>query len=202
MTTQPLVATTELEAVNTMLQAAGADPVSSLDVSADSDVTNARSILAETCKQVQSQGWDFNTDERYPMARTIAGEYVVPANMAAIDVSDDFPEVRLTERAGKLWDQEKFTFTWDRELTFNVTWLFPFEELPQTARHYINMKAARKFQARMLGSESLGKFTAQDESEAFSIFTDAEALDAHHNILTGNRSVSRVLNRWPSSPVR
>lgn len=202
MTTQPITVTTELEAVNIMLQAVGADPVSSLDVSADSDVTNARSILAEASKLVQSQGWDFNTDEKYPMARTIAGEYEVPPNVAAFNVSSDFPEVRSTQRAGKLWDQNNFTFVWDKDMTFNVTWLFPFEELPQTARHYITMKAARKFQARMLGSDSLGRFTATDESEAFYIFVDAEAIDAQHNILTGSYSVARVLNRWPSSPVR
>jgi hypothetical protein len=202
MTAQPLTVTTELEAVNIMLQAVGADPVSSLEVSADSDVTNARSILAETSKQIQSQGWDFNTDERYPMARTVDNEYVVPPNVAEIDVSEDFPEVRSTQRAGKLWDQINHTFVWTRDLTFNVTWLFPFEELPQTARHYITMKAARKFQARMLGSESLGKFTAQDEAESYHIFVDAEAIDAQHNILTGNYSVYRTLNRWPSSQAR
>lgn len=201
MTVSAIYCTTEIEAVNTMLQAVGADPVSSLSVSADSDVANARSILNETSKQIQSQGWDFNLDQKYSISRTVDNEYVIPANVAAFDVSDDFPDVRATARAGKLWDQNKHTFVWDRDLTFNVVWLFPFNELPQTARHYITMKAARKFQARMLGSEGLGKFTAQDESEALYIFMDAEALDAHHNILTDNYSVYRTLNRWPSSLV-
>lgn len=192
---QPLTVTTKLEAVNTMLQAVGSTPVSSLTVSVDADVTNALAVLHETSKEVQSQGWDFNTDTRYSMARTIEGHYLVPDNMLACDVSEWHPAVRATYRAGKLWDQRKHTFVWDVDLTFNVTWFFAFEELPEAARHYITMKAARKFQARVLGSSSLGKFTEQDELEARSIFIDAEALDANHNIITGSESTARVIHR-------
>ena len=190
-----LAVTTELEAVNKMLEAIGADPVASLTVSVDSDVTLAKSILAETLKEVQSQGWNFNTDTRYSMTRTVDNEYVVPDNVAEIDVSDDFPHIRTTYRNGKMWDQENHTFTWDVDLTFNVVWLFEFEELPQTARHYIAMKAARKLQGKALGSDNLGKYTAQDEEEARTIFMDAEGIDAEHNILTGNNDVYRVINR-------
>jgi hypothetical protein len=188
-------ATTELDAVNTLLEAIGADPVSSLSVSVDSDVTIARRIITETLREVQSQGWDFNTDLKYSMTRTVDNEYVIPSNMIAVDVSDDHPDVRATFRAGKLWDQTNHTFTWDKDLTFNVTWLFPFEELPEAARHYITMKAARKFQGRVLGSDNLGKYTEKDEMDAEAIFKDAEALDAEHNILTGNYDVYRVLDR-------
>lgn len=202
MSSQAPTVTTELDAVNMMLGTLGSDPVSSLDVSADSDVTNARSVLAETLKEVLSQGWDFNVDERYPMTRTVEGFYAVPSNVLAFDVSDDFPDVRATLRAGKLWDQNKFTFIWDKDLTFNVTWSFPFEELPQTARYYIATKAARKFQGRVLGSDTVAKYTDKDEAEAYAIFVDAEAIDARHNILTGNYTTYRVLNRWASSRAR
>ncbi|TAJ97148.1 MAG: hypothetical protein EPO10_22775 [Reyranella sp.] len=186
---------TKLEAINTMLGAIGSSPVQSLTVSVDGDVTTALTILDETLKEVLSQGWDFNTDTRYPIARTIDNEYLVPSNVAAIDVSDEHPEVRATQRAGKMWDQENHTFTWDRDLTFNITWLFPFDELPQTAKNYIALKAARRFQGRALGSDNLGKYAENDEMEARTIFLDAEGVDAQHNILTGNYAVYRVLNR-------
>lgn len=199
----PIAVSTELEAVNTMLQAVGAAPVQSLTVTSDSDVTTAVSVLRETLKEVQSQGWDFNTDTRYSLTRTEDDEYVIPSNVAAIDVNtDDYPNVRATERNRKLWDQENHTFTWDQDLTFDIVWLFEFDEIPQTARNYVTLKAARKFQGRVLGSDSAGKYTEQDELDARSIFIDAEGIDAKHNILTGNYSVYRVLNRWPSSPVR
>lgn len=188
--------TTELEAINEMLQAVGANPVSSVSVSADLDVTNAVSILRETSREVQSQGWDFNTDIKYSITRTTGGEYVVPDNVLSIDTSDDFPSTRATYRNAKVWDQVNHTFIWDVALTFDIVWLFPFTELPQTARHYITMKAARKFQARILGSSSLGRFTDRDEADAESIFKDAEGLEADHNILTGSWATQRVLRRW------
>jgi len=192
---QSLTVTSELEAVNTMLEAIGASPVSSLTVSVDADVTNALSVLHETSKEVQSQGWDFNTDTEYAMARTLEGYYVVPDNVLAIDVAETFGHVRATQRAGKMWDQANHTFIWDVDLKFDVTWFFAFEELPQTARHYITLRAARKFQARFLGSTTLGQFTEKDEFAARSIFVDAESLDANHNILTGSEATLRVIHR-------
>ena len=191
-----ITATTELEAVNSMLEAIGADPVTSLSSTTDSDVVHAVSVLSEVSREVQSQGWDFNTDFEFAITRTVDNEYLVPSNVIDIDVSDKHPTVNAVFRNGKLWDKDKKTFVWTQTLTFDVTWLFPFDQLPQTARHYIAMKAARKFQSRMVGSSTLEKYTAQDEMDAQTIFVDAEALTADHNILTGNYSVYRVLNRW------
>jgi hypothetical protein len=90
---------------------------------------------------------------------------------------------------------ENHTFTWDVDLTFNVVWLFDFEEIPQTARQYIMLKAARKFQGQELGSDNLGRYTEKNEQDAEAIFKDAEGTDAGHNILTGNYSVYRTLDR-------
>lgn len=188
-------ATTELEAVNTMLQAIGADPVNSLTSTEDSDVVNAKALLSEVSREVQSQGWDFNVDTEYAMARTVDNEYVVPPNVIDIDVSDSIPGIRAVFRAGKLWDQENHTFAWTVDLKFDVTWLFSFNDLPQTAKHYIAMKATRKFQARMVGSSSLERYTEQDELDAKSIFQDAEALTADHNFLSGF-AARRILYRY------
>ena len=180
-----ITATTDLEAVNSMLQAIGADPVNSLASTDDSDVINAKALLSEVSREVQSQGWDFNVDTEYVIARTVDNEYVVPPNCIDIDISDSLPGIRGVFRGGKLWNQEKHTFSWDVALKFDVTWLFPFNELPQSAKHYIAMKSARKFQARTVGASSLEKYTEQDEQDAYSIFKDAEALSADYSMLTG-----------------
>lgn len=191
-----ITATTELEAVNSMLEAIGAEPVNTLSASEDSDVAHAKSILSEVTREVLSQGWDFNTDREYALPRTVGGEYLVPPNVLDIDISDSLPNLRGVFRDGKLWDQTNHTFVWTVALKFDIAWLFPFDELPPTARHYIAMKAARKFQARMLGSSTLERYTSADEADAFNIFKDAEALSGDFNILTGNYSVYRALNRW------
>ena len=55
-----LMALTELDAINLMLSSIGSDPVSDLDET-DVDVANAKRILEDTSRNIQRQGWDFNT---------------------------------------------------------------------------------------------------------------------------------------------
>ena len=55
---------------------------------------------------------------------------------------------------------------------------------------------SRRYADRIRGSDNLGKYTQQDEESAKARFVDAEAIDAKHNILTGNWSVARTLYRW------
>lgn len=190
-----ITATTELEAVNSMLRAIGADPVNALTATDDSDIINCKAILSQVSREVQSQGWDFNVDTEYSIARTVDGEYVIPSNIIDIDAAPSFPDISLVRRGSRLWDQKLHTFTWTVDLKFDVTWLFSFDDLPETAKNYIAMKAARKFQGSALGSSDIKVYTEQDEMEAFSIFKDAEAFTADHNILTGNYTVARILWR-------
>lgn len=59
-----LVATTELEAVNAMLASIGEAPIDDLDVAATTmaDVRIAVSILRATARDVQTEGWRFNSE--------------------------------------------------------------------------------------------------------------------------------------------
>lgn len=189
-----VILTTELDAVNLMLDAIGAQSVNSTaDTSAD--VAKAVQRLNQTNREIQSQGWHFNSDTRYALARTVAGEYVVPTNVLRIDASDDFPAEDITIRTGKLWDKNRNTFVFDRDITFDIIWLFPFEELPEAARNYIAIKAARRFQQKAVGSDTLASFDERDEMEALTILRDLEADNGDYNILNGNWSVARVLHR-------
>jgi hypothetical protein len=188
--------TTELEAVNAMLRAIGADPVNALTATDDSDIINAKTILSQVSREVQSQGWDFNVDTEYDIGRTVDDEYEIPSNILDIDAAPSAGRlIALVRRGNRLWDQVNHTFTWDVDIKFDVTWLFTFEELPETARNYIAMKACRKFQASQLGSSDIKGYTEQDELDAFTIFKDAESLSADHSIF-GNYTVARTLFRW------
>ena len=56
--------TTQLEAVNTMLSVIGETPTTDSIISANSsaDVVMAVQILDEVTKEVEAQGWHFNTE--------------------------------------------------------------------------------------------------------------------------------------------
>ena len=53
---------TELEAVNVLLTTIGEAPVNTLTGNQVTDVTIARQVLNEVSREVQSQGWYFNTE--------------------------------------------------------------------------------------------------------------------------------------------
>jgi hypothetical protein len=74
--------------------------------------------------------------------------------------------------------------------------LLPFTELPQAARHYITIKAARIFQSRTVGSDALYQFTTLDERDAMIDLKKAEGITGDYNILTGNPTVFRSLRRF------
>ena len=56
-----LFVSTELDAINLILSGIGEAPVNSLTESESIDVDNARSLLATVSRNIQRQGWQFNT---------------------------------------------------------------------------------------------------------------------------------------------
>ena len=63
-----LTKTTQLEAVNVMLSAIGEAPVSSLENSQLEDVAVAQNILNETIVDVQTTGYNFNSEYNYKIS--------------------------------------------------------------------------------------------------------------------------------------
>jgi hypothetical protein len=76
-----------------------------------------------------------------------------------------------------------------------VVLLLELEDLPQAARHYVMVRAARVFQQRVLGSETLDGFTERDEARARMSLKRYDSQTADYNILTGNYGVMRVIDR-------
>lgn len=194
----PLTTTSELDAINIMLGTIGESPINSLDAAAGVvDAVTARSILAEVSVQVQEEGWHFNTDYEFvltPSADT--KEIFVPANCIEVDTSAyDRNDVDVAIRGQRLYDRKNKTYQFQQSLKADLTLLLEFNEMPQAARHYISIRAARVFQQRVVGSNVLGSYTQQDEYVALRSLKRYEARTADYNILTGNYSVMRVIDR-------
>lgn len=194
-----VIPTSELEAVNLMLSTIGESPVSSLDQSGQVDAVIARQTLGETSIDVQSRGWRFNTDKAYPLARQAAAPYEIPVPANAARVTPAGPDAQrdLTVRAGKLWDRRAHSFGFPDvlEIRADVVWLLPFEDLPQAARRFIAVRAARVFQDRVVGSTALHGFTEADEARAEAGLRKFEAKTARRTVLSGGHAVARILVR-------
>lgn len=193
-----LTLTTELDAVNTMLGTIGESPINSLDAAnAVADAVTARSILSEVSVQVQEEGWHFNTDYEFVLTPTSdTKEIFVPGNTIEVDVSEyDRSGVDVAIRGKRLYDRKNKTFQFQQPIKADLTILLEFDELPQAARHYITIRAARVFQQRVVGSDTLGIYTKEDEARALRSMRRYESRTADYNILTGSYSVARIIDR-------
>jgi hypothetical protein len=195
--TTVLTPTSELEAINTILSVIGESPISSLsDISSVADAVTAKSILSEVSRQVQTKGWHFNTEKDFELSPdTFSKEIVIPSNALRVDAMGDDREVDAVQRGSKLYDRVNHTFQFTKSIKCDLVVLLPFDELPQAARHYITIKAARIFQSRTVGSEALYQFTAVDEKDALLDLKRNEGITGDYNILTSNPTVFRSLIR-------
>lgn len=189
--------TTELEAINIILSTIGESPVNSLaEVSSVVDAVVAKSVLKEVSTAVQEEGWHFNIEKNFTLTPDFLNKEIqVPGNCIQCDSSGQDSERDVCVRGNRLYDRDNLTFVFDRPVQVDMVLVLPFEELPQAARHYITIRAARVYQQRVVGSETLGNFTEKDEARARAGLRKFEADTSDYNILNGNWSVMRVLDR-------
>lgn len=190
-----LTKTTELDAVNIMLSTIGEAPINSLAaVSGVADAVTAHNILNEVAIQVQEEGWHFNVETNFVLTPAYPSkEIFVPDNCIEVDAEDVNIDVAM--RGNRLYDRTNHTYQFEKDIKCSIVLLLPFEELPQAARHYITIRSARVLQQRVVGSQVLGAFTEKDEMRARVALRRFEAKTADYNILTGNYSVMRILDR-------
>ena len=192
-----LTLTSELDAVNIMLGTIGESPISSLDASTGVvDAVIARQILREVSIQVQEVGWHFNTEINYVLApNSISGEITLPTNCVEVDSTGDDKYLDVAIRGTRLYDRTNHTFQFSKSIKAELVLLLEFNDMPQSARHYITIRAARVFQQRVVGSETLATYSERDEVRALTALKRFESKTADHNILTGNYSVMNIIDR-------
>lgn len=191
MTTSAL--TTELEALNTMLVAADEAPVQTASQPGHFPLTTAKQVLAEQSRLVQSAGWAFNTEYEFPLTRSSDGTIALPPNALSVDVEGPNDRVNAVQRGTKLYDRKNHRWTFEEDLKAMVIFLLPWDQLPQPARHYITVKAARVFQARMQAGDGPFSMTAEQEEAALMALQSHEQDSADANFLTDSYSVASVL---------
>ena len=195
-----VAATTELECINIMLAAIGEAPVNSLTGTVPVDVRMAQSTLTEVNKQVQSEGWSFNTEIDVTLTRNASNNIVLGTDVLRVDAqTHDHPSIDPIQRGLKLYDRKNNTFVFDEDLKCTVVYFRSFDELPEQARSYMTIKAARIFVDRFVSDQSLRTYTEGDEIRARSVLMETDLSNADHNMLIGDPAISDAISTF--SPI-
>ena len=196
-----VAATTELECINIMLAAIGEAPINSLVGTLPVDAVTAQSTLTEVNKSVQSEGWSFNTEIDVKLTRDNTGHVHLSTNILRVDANiHQHPTIDPIQRGLKLYDRQNNKYEFDEDLICTVVYFRDFDEIPEPARHYINIQAARKFVDRLVSDQALRTYTLQDEQRARAILMETDLANGDHNLLRGDPSLTSIFDTYnPSS---
>lgn len=179
--------TTELEAVNIILSGIGETPVNTLIGELTTDVSQAKALLTEISREVQAEGWVWNTEREYPLKTNQNNEIVLPANVLLVYFRE--PDTRLyTVRGTRVYNLSEHTFKFDKGTAIkalSIILFLDFDELPETARRYITLKALRVFQERTVGSLQLSQYQREDELKARASLLSDNFKIGRHSMLQG-----------------
>lgn len=181
---------TKLDAVNQLFQSIGETPVSSLEITGNAQLGLAKEALNEVNREVQRKGWWFNEEFNYTLSHD-SNDYVqVPTNAMRVRVSTPEYNRELVHRGTRLYDMSNHTYSIGESVKVDIVFLLPFEDLPESAREYITVRAARRFQKRQTRSRVLHILTERDESDAH-----AAMLREHYQARRPNMEQSRAVNK-------
>ncbi len=197
-----VAATTELEAVNIMLAAIGEAPINSLTGTLPVDARLAQSTLTEVNKEVQSEGWSFNTEIDVTLTKDASNQIALSTDVLRVDPNiHQHPAIDAIQRGLKLYDRLNNKFEFDDDLICTVVYFRTFDEIPEQAKRYINIKAARIFVDRLVSDDGLRTYTQQDEVRARAILMETDLANGDHNLLRGDPSLTSVFETYSPANV-
>jgi len=156
---------TELDAVNQILSSVGQAPVTTLDLQ-NPEVSIVLNTLREINRQVQAEGWIFNTEREYELTPdSSTNQILYPFNMLQIDTNQPYHKNKydVVKRGNKLYDRLKHTYTFTDPIQADVVWYFDFTDVPAAVQAYITARAARMCATKMVGDRELNGLLQEQE---------------------------------------
>ena len=203
---------TELEAVNVLLSIIGEAPIDRLADTTQNEITDsalARRTLAEVSRDVQSEGWSWNTDVGVTLAADSNKQFLLSSDvLAAVFSPNRYPDGRYVARGNRVWDRVKRTYAFADDLPSGlivdrVVTLLPWEELPHQAQQYVVIRSGRIYADRYINSNAIYVYTVQDEEYARTMLIRSEEQLLNNNMLWGNdRGVDHGVGYAPVEGLR
>jgi len=192
------MATSKLNAVNTLLSIIGEAPINSLNPPLTGDASLAERTLDEVSREVQGAGWSWNTMlyDSIPLDAT-TGQSQLPGNTLALRFNPlSYPTQRFVLRGLRLYDRIKNTYDLrtslgvvmtgnNSDLVAELVEELVWDSIPETGRRYIMIRAGRIFSNRAVTSSSIESYTQEDEANALQILKRTEDMAQNYNFISG-----------------
>jgi hypothetical protein len=175
-----LTNTTELEAINEMLEVIGEAPINTLDLTGRADVTIAKNMLYRETRRFCERGWFWNTDEAFILSLNTDNKIPVPTNALRVDPCDT--SVNVTVRGAFLWNRDTNTAVFTDSIKCDIVRHLPYDDLIEPARTWVVAMAMRTFAKRILGDETVVVYTNEDIETALIAVEKAEDNAADHSL--------------------
>lgn len=182
---------TELEAINTLLSVIGEAPIDSLSDITINEITDsalARKTLNEVSRDVQAEGWSWNTDNDVTFNRDVADEIKLPGSALKV-VFSSIGDGNYVARGLRVYDRNRQSYDMsnvDSVTATQVVSQLDWDDMPHAAQQYIAIRAARIYSDRFLNSDAIYVYTSSDEQYARSMLIRSEEREGGDNMLYGN----------------
>ena len=175
----------------------GESPVNTLTVQSP-EVAIAQKTLRQVCREVQAEGWMFNTENEYPITLNSDNHCLIPPDVLQIDINhfkhfNDFDVVRRNDDGTeKLYDLIKHRFNFDNtsenKLYVDIIWMRSFEEIPQVFKDYITIRASRIASNRMVSDPNASELIGTDENLARALAVEYDTKQCDYNIFNNQEA--------------
>ena len=179
MTASPTTnANEELDAINEILASVGQAPVTTLDQT-NPDVAIAYGALLQVSREVQAEGWRFNTEYKVELTPDVNDEILYPNNVLQMNLSDGegYGNKAAIRKGGKLYDKVDHTDKWTEDtVKVDIVYQYDWVDLPIPIQDYIVARTAAIVSTRIVGDSQQYQFLQQKE-----MLTRAAALEYECN---------------------
>ena len=198
MAPSTILTDTELSAVNSILGAIGQAPISALPTDYVGDNTEyyqnpeialIYNILTEVNKDVQNEGWHFNTEDHVKVTLNSHVPITLPSDSTYETLRYDFHDAwdrtyDVVERNGVLYDLVEHTSTFKKgDYYLDIVRLFKFDNLPNVFQRYITHKASVRAAAQMVSNPTLVQLLQQQEIMARAACIEYDTDQGDHNFM-------------------
>lgn len=171
---------TELSAVNSILGSIGQSPITTLNYE-NPEISFIYNILTEVNKDVQNEGWHFNTEYHVKLSPDANKNLVLPTKTLRYDLHESEDRTKdVVIRDGKLYDLVNHTDEFTGDLYLDIVTLYQFADLPNPFQRYVTYRASVRAATQLVSNAQLVQLLSQQEAKARAVCMEYETSMGDH----------------------